>query len=136
MRKKLLFVVSLTTIMSVFCVHSQDTIRSAQKHAVYCELVGTTRLFSTQITVNVDFGQKTNIVTKQIATKLVDENGNPIVFNSMVDAMNYMAQQGWNFETAYIIGDAQKGYVYHWLLKKEIMEGEDIGIRVHGTDEL
>ena len=33
--------------------------------------------------------------------KLVDEKGEEIPFNSMVDAGNYMSDKGWNFQQAY-----------------------------------
>ncbi len=62
--------------------------------------------------------------------KLVGEDGKPISFNSMVDAMNYMGSLGWKFEQAYVVsmpstmGGGQN--VYHWLLSKSISEDENI----------
>lgn len=55
---------------------------------------------------------------------LIDENGKDIKFNSMVDAMNYMGARGWKFETAYVVTVANQN-VIHWLMSKEIHEGEN-----------
>lgn len=94
---------------------------SAQKR-VFCEIVGTQGLLSKKVTVTIDLGQKQSAFRWQ---GLVDENGEPMKFNSMVDAMNYMGSLGWEFEQAYSIGDAKSGYTYHFLLSKEVAEGED-----------
>ncbi len=37
----------------------------------------------------------------------------------MVDALNYMGKQGWEFMQAYIV-TVQNQNVYHYLLKKKI----------------
>ena len=90
----------------------------------YCELVGTAKLFSKKVTVELDFGQ---------ASKALQDNrykdpatGQPVVFNSMVDALNFMGNNGWEFVQAYTIGDAQNGYVYHFMLKKPVMDSAKI----------
>lgn len=84
---------------------------------IYCELVGTGKFMSTKVNVQVDFGQSTSF-WKGIAY-LKDENGDKISFNSMVDAMNYMGEEGWEFVQAYVVTTSNQN-VYHWLLKKEI----------------
>jgi len=83
----------------------------------YCEIVGTQKLLSNKVTVEIDFGQSTKWLSdnryKDPAT------GKPYVFNSMVDALNFMGKDQWEFVQAYTIGNAQNGYVYHFLLKKQ-----------------
>ncbi len=37
----------------------------------------------------------------------------------MIDALNYMGEQGWEFVQAYIVTIDQQN-VYHWMLKKKI----------------
>jgi hypothetical protein len=44
-----------------------------------------------------------------------------IKFNSMIDAMNFMGTQGWEFVQAYVMTDNNQN-VRHWLLKKEISQ--------------
>lgn len=61
---------------------------------------------------------------------LVDENGKNLSFNSMVDAMNFMGELGWEFEQAYIVtigSGASAQNVYHWLLSRYISEEEAVG---------
>ena len=51
-----------------------------------------------------DFGIKASYnIWGDLSSKLkfVDENGEEIKFNSMVDAANYMVDKGWNFQQAY-----------------------------------
>ena len=60
--------------------------------------------------------------------QLVDEKGNIITFNSMVDAMNYMSKLGWEFEQAYIVtvgSDSSSSTFYHWIISKVVDENGD-----------
>ena len=92
---------------------------------IYCELVGTQRLLSTKVTVEVDFGQQSKFFSDN---RLVDEKGQVVVFNSMVDAMNHMGELGWEFEQAYVVSSGSgtsSSNVYHWLLSKYVGEEGD-----------
>lgn len=91
-------------------------INANEPHKVFCELVGTQKFLSAKCTVNIDMGQN-----PYENSKLVDEKGKKITFNSMVDAMNYMGKLGWKFEQAYVITVSGQN-VYHWLLSKEILD--------------
>ncbi|MCK9305131.1 MAG: hypothetical protein PHP30_07500 [Bacteroidales bacterium] len=83
---------------------------------IYCEILGTQKLLSNKVAVTVDFGQNTRFGED---TRLRDETGKVIIFNSMVDAMNWMGGQGWEFIQAYVV-TSQNQNVYHWLLKLDI----------------
>ena len=107
---------------------------SAQGRKVYCELLGTQKFMSTKVTISVDFGQERKFFgdgqrkMNEEYNRMVDENGNVQVFNSMVDAMNYMGSLGWEFEQAYVVtvgGGAGASNVYHWLLSKYVGEDGD-----------
>lgn len=106
-------------IIIIICL----TIGSILSHAqgrTYCELVGTQNLLG-KIIVSVDFGQ----VSLFSDNRLVDENGDVLKFNSMVDAMNYMGALGWEFEQAYVVTyyyGKNTSNVYHWLLSKPYSE--------------
>ena len=94
---------------------------------IYCELVGTQRLLSTKVTVEVDFGQQSKFININ-DNRLVDEKGQVIIFNSMIDALNYMGALGWEFEQAYVVSigsGASSSNVYHWLLSKYVGEEGD-----------
>jgi hypothetical protein len=64
----------------------------------------------------MDFGQSTKLMTD---TRYKDpETGKVVKFNSMVDAMNFMGKNGWEFTQAYIVTSGNQN-VYHWLLKRQ-----------------
>lgn len=100
---------------------------SAQdKYLAYAELLGYQKgLFSNKVKVNVDFGQNVSFWKASRDMRLVTEDGKDIVFNSMVDAMNFMGRCGWKFMQAYVVTEGTQN-VYHWLLSKEVSNDEEI----------
>ncbi|MBT1698361.1 hypothetical protein KK083_15835 [Fulvivirgaceae bacterium PWU4] len=87
----------------------------------YCELIGTARLFSNKVTIDIDFGEAKNV---WLDNRVRDEQtGKVRIFNSMVDALNYMGSDGWEFVQAYVVTVGQQN-VYHWLLKKRRRESK------------
>ena len=114
--KKIFFSITFFLI-ALFAANAQGKI--------YCELVGTQRLLSTKVTVEVDFGQQSKFFSDN---RLVDEKGQVVVFNSMVDAMNHMGELGWEFEQAYVVtfgSGSSSSSVYHWLLSKYVGDEGD-----------
>lgn len=112
----------LTSLLFVYCMaHAYsavgqvaDSTKINQKF-VYAELLGTEKFFSSKITITIDFGQSKSMWKDN---RLKDEiTGKVQVFNSMIDALNYMGEDGWEFVQAYIVTIGQQN-VYHWLLKK------------------
>ena len=120
--KQFVFIVVLLISSIATTASSQESVPAEGKRRVYCELLGTTNLTRTKVNIQVDFGQK---VTWMHDSQLVDSNGKKIVFNSMVDGMNYMGKFGWKFAQAYAITIGQSN-VYHWLLYKDIVEESEI----------
>lgn len=83
---------------------------------VYAQIMGTQKFLSTKVTISVDFGQSRGFFSD---TRLRDEKtGQVQSFNSMVDALNYMANDGWEVVQAYAITVAQQN-VYHYLLRRK-----------------
>lgn len=83
---------------------------------MYCQIVGTSKFMSSKVTIEIDFGQARGLWSDN---RLRGEDGKPIVFNSMIDAMNWMGNDGWEFMQAYVLTVGQQN-VYHWILKKNI----------------
>ncbi len=116
--KKLITLLFLLIIMgatNLMAGNPGDTIREeVNVKYYYCELVGVQKAFSTKVVVSIDYGQERKLFED---TRLRDQDGKLVNFNSMVDAMNYLGEQGWEFVQAYIVvfGDT---YNYHWILKK------------------
>lgn len=110
---------------------------SAQTHRYYCEIKGAERALSSKMKVVFDFGQNSAYSiwsTLSSKVELVDENGEEIEFNSMVDAMNYMEERGWHFQQAYASyrgGDA----IEHWILYKDAESKEKARERLMTKEE-
>jgi hypothetical protein len=102
-----------------------STILYAQNR-VYCEIVEYAMAFSKEKKITIDFGQKREKATRQ--QLLVDENGESLIFNSKIDALNYMNRLGWEFLQAYTVvsgSDGDSRSYIHWLLYKDVKSGED-----------
>lgn len=108
----------LLLLSCLFICNSVAQENVSSESFVYCELQGKSKTFKNKVTVNIDMGQRVKTFSRK-NRKLVDENNKPIEFNSMIDAMNYMGQMGWEFVQAYAVTIGETN-VYHWLLKKEI----------------
>ena len=110
----------LTTTMLMFCLLLKgQEIKSDSIKFTYCELVGTGRFLSNKVTVQIDFGQ----VTKFFSDNRYKDpaSGKRVIFNSMIDALNFMGKDGWELVQAYIVTEGSGSSVqsvYHFLLKK------------------
>lgn len=83
----------------------------------YVQIVGTSKTFSTKLNIDIDFGQENSMWTAK-DTQLRDKNGKKVVFNSMIDALNFMSANGYEFIDANaIIVNSQN--VYHYMLRKK-----------------
>ena len=79
----------------------------------YCMLLATNKFFSKDVSITIDYGQKTGFFED---TRIRDKNGRPMSFNSIMDALNYMNSLGWEFVNSYAIATGDQN-VYHYLLK-------------------
>lgn len=81
----------------------------------YCELVGRQKFLSTKVVVSVDYGEARGFFKD---TRVRDEvSGKVQSFNSMIDALNYLGENGWEFVQAYTLTNQEQN-IYRWLLKK------------------
>ena len=110
-----------------FIIFSVVTIVSmAQNQTYYCEIKGQEKDISSGLKIVFDLGISrvyglSSLSSKQ---KLVDEQGDEINFNSMVNAGNYLSGKGWKFVQAY--SSAYGGTcVLHWIFSKEASSPEE-----------
>jgi len=89
---------------------------SGQVKYVYCEIIGTSNLLGTKVTIAIDYGESVKFGEDK---RLRDDQGKVQKFNSMIDALNYMGDQGWEFVQAYVVTHNSNTNVYHYLLKIE-----------------
>jgi hypothetical protein len=83
----------------------------------YIQIVGTSKLLSNKVTIEIDFGQENKYWSAK-DTQVKDENGKLVVFNSMIDALNFLNKNGYEFVDAYAITIGNQN-VYHFMLKKK-----------------
>ena len=118
MRKLIMAIVCLMTITLSANAQSGET------QETYCMIVGTQKFMSSKCTFTIDYGQATRYIDGATKMKLVDENGETIKFNSLMDACNYLASMGWCLVNAYAMIDNKQGSCYHYVFKKTINKGE------------
>lgn len=88
-------------------------------NVTHCQIVGTSKMFSNKVNVDIDFGQENKYFSSDKDTKIKGADGKNITFNSMVDALNFMVENGFEFVQAYAFSTGGSGNVYHYLLKKK-----------------
>lgn len=92
------------------------------KQEVYCEIVAKEiGLLKKKIKIEVDFGDKKSLFRELIGDPLKDKKtGKTICFNSIIDALNYMSNEGWLFVSAYTLTDKDHASVLRYLMRKKV----------------
>lgn len=84
----------------------------------YIQIVGTSKLFSKKVTIQIDFGQETKFFSSGKETQIKNSEGKLVKFNSMIDALNFMSANGYDFTQAYAFAVGNQN-VYHYLMRKK-----------------
>lgn len=85
----------------------------------YLQIIGTSKYMSSKVRISVDIGQRTKLMSSNNETaRLKDKNGEVLVFNSIIDALNFMAAYGYEFIHANIVTDGGEN-VYYYLMKRK-----------------
>ena len=117
MKKIILLLLFVLPVLS----QAQNTVVAvASPQEQYCMVLATSKLLSNKVTITIDFGQETKMFAFK-DTRLKDDDGAVKNFNSVIDALNYMASQGWQFVNAYVITVGGQN-VYHYVLRKPAAE--------------
>ncbi|MES2760945.1 MAG: hypothetical protein V4677_02015 [Bacteroidota bacterium] len=81
----------------------------------YCEIIGYDfEMKNGSMIITLDYGQT---YVAGVSMKIQDSEGKNIVFNSMMDALNFMEKSGWEYVNQYGVGSNSKK-VYRILLKR------------------
>ncbi|WP_460923106.1 hypothetical protein [Pontibacter brevis] len=116
--KKLLLTLSLTCFLGLSASFAQtvNDVPIKDVDVEYIQIVGTSKILSNKVTIEIDFGQENKFWSAK-DTQVKDENGKLVVFNSMIDALNFMSKNGYEFVDAYAITVGNQN-VYHYMMKK------------------
>jgi len=121
--KKISSLMTFLIIASFVYAQSVNDVPLSDIEAKYIRIVGTSKMLSTKVLINIEFGQQVKMF-KAKSTQLRDKNNKPITLNSMVDAMNLMDKYGYEFVQAYAFNVGNQA-VYHYLMKKrDPIDGE------------
>ncbi|ADQ80500.1 hypothetical protein Palpr_2367 [Paludibacter propionicigenes WB4] len=82
----------------------------------YLQIVGRALNSGRAFDIEIDFGQATKIFSSK-ETRVKDENGKSVKFNSMIDALNLFCKNGYKFVTVYVNSSAERP-IYYYLLEK------------------
>jgi len=76
-----------------------------------------------KVSIEIDFGQENSYWGNKDAI-VKDETGKRVIFNSMIDVLNFMSKNDYIFVQAYTITVNNKN-VYHYLMKKKKLKKYD-----------
>ena len=82
----------------------------------YVQIIGTSKLLSTKLNIDLDFGQY-NSIWKYSDTEVKNSLGKRVDLNSMIDALNFMVKNGYEYVNSYAITVSNQN-VYHYLLRR------------------
>ncbi|RDC63760.1 hypothetical protein [Adhaeribacter pallidiroseus] len=109
-------------LIKLGCCQAQsvDGITLKDLDVEYVEIVGKDKVLSNQQTIGLDYGQvkSTSSLNPYRDTKIKDANGNEIKFKYMIEALNFMTKNGFEFVPAYTSVEEDRS-IYHYLLKKK-----------------
>lgn len=98
---------------------AQDNTEESKRTEEYCIILATSNLLGTKVTITVDHGQAVKLFKNTGAVR--DDQGNMKKFNTVVDALNYMNEDGWLFVNAYVVTVGQQN-VYHYMMKRPVVQ--------------
>tara|TARA_B110000003_G_C16322112_1_gene407261 strand:+ start:110 stop:463 length:354 start_codon:yes stop_codon:yes gene_type:complete len=111
------------SIAFLFCLNSFSQsingVSFSEIETPFIEIVGTAKFLSSKITISIDFGQSTKLFgSSKKQFSILDKDNKKVQFNSMIDALNFMTENGYKFEQAYVVTSGNSS-TYHYLMSKE-----------------
>lgn len=108
---------TLAAALLITAAAAQPTVKdTVTENYQYCMIVGQQKLLSTKVMIEIDYGQKQGIFGLPLHR---DDEGKVKSFNSMIDALNYMGEQGWEFVQAIIVGENGQR-VYNFIMRRNV----------------
>jgi hypothetical protein len=83
----------------------------------YIQIVGTNRLLSNKMNIELDFGQVNKLFIARDA-QVKDASGKVVIFNSMMDALNFMSEAGYEFVNAHTT-NLNNLITYYYILRRK-----------------
>ena len=88
---------------------------------VFCQIIVQQKFLSKKMQMWIDYGEE----SKWFADKRVrdEQSGKVKSFNSQVDALNYMSEEGWTYVNSFVVTQTTSfgtTVQFYYLLKREI----------------
>ena len=74
------------------------------------------RLMSNKINVEIDYGGDTKFFSD---TRMKDDEGRAVKFNSVADILNYMSKEGWELITAQVTFNSSAQKIWSILMRRK-----------------
>ena len=116
MRKIIILFALIITGFSGYTQVIVDDINVNDLDIQYVELRARQKFLSTKVIVNVDYGQKFRLFVEQ---SIRSKDGKKLPFNSVIHALNFMDQNGWEYVSNIIYADKDGNTLYHYLLQRK-----------------
>ena len=116
---KNIIVAYLLTFTSAIVLGQADSTKIEQ----YCTVVATPRLLSSRVTIDIDYGERRSIWKDN---RVKDEEGRAKKFNSIIDALNFMGNNGWSLVNAFPVTTGNNTFVYHYVFRKFFLKSEAV----------
>ena len=112
---KKIFPLLLILFISI-CIYPEERetnfdIKDIPKEIQYCKVIGHSFSIDSPPVISIDFGQK------WIAKKFIKKSGKKILFNSIIETLNFMYNNGWEYMSSYIVSGGF-GFKHHYILQR------------------
>jgi hypothetical protein len=119
------FLVMMAIIFMAIGARAQSTIQSEDgKYPVYCDLKAYNFWGVGKVKVMLDMGAVSN--GGGSFESLYGVDGKKIKFNTVMEAVNYMAKKGWILDKTYYITEGAGRAVLHYVLVKRVKNDSEI----------
>lgn len=118
---KFITTLALLFVVSVSYAQTIDDLPIKELNAEFIKIMGYSKLTTGKMIIDFDYGQKDRLYDRHQAI-VRDENKNIIKFESMINALNFMIRNGYDFVQAYSIQTGEQPMM-HYLLRKRQPSG-------------
>lgn len=116
---KIIYLFLLLSSLAISAANAQIVVDGVDINKIeelqYCQIVAQAKFLSAKVTIAIDYGQEPSYGR---ATKIIDRHGKPVVFNSVIQALNFMYDNGWKYLDAYTLTEGNSN-VYHYTLERK-----------------
>lgn len=112
--RKLLFLIFIFVIpVFLYSAEGDFDFDDIPDNVKYCYVIGVSFALDTPPVITINFGQK------WIARKNIKRGGKVFSFNNMIDALNWMYENGWEYQDMFILNNGMAGFWHYYLLKRK-----------------